>query len=383
MNTSRTRRVLAGLVLAAALLTGATASADAAQSHKKAMWGPTMVGGKSQFPIYRDLGVGIYETAVSWAGTAATKPANPLDPGDPAYTWSPDLDFAVKEAKRYKIAVSLQVLRTPGWANGGRGQTVPPSSPQDYAKFMEAIARRYPSVRLFMVWGEPIRRPNYALSPGKPAPNYYAERGASPAKRLPVLNAAQRRDVRGYAELVDATYARLKKRNRKNRIIGGNTTTSGEIDPFNWVKYMRLKNGKPPRMDMFGHNPFGTRGPDLKKDQILVGTADFSDLDIFVPWIDKWLGRKGRNHKLPIFISEYTAPTDVPSYEFPYHVTRKVQAKWLTDGLRIARRWSRIYTFGWIGLRDAAPRSDGEETRTGLIDARGVKKPAYFAYKRG
>lgn len=383
MNTSRTRRAIAGLILVAALFTGATASADAAPTRKKAIWGPAMVDGVSQFPIYRDLGVGIYQTAVSWRETAPSQPVHPLDPSDPAYTWSPTLDFAVSEAKRYGIAVSLMVLRTPEWANGGRDETVPPSKPQDYAKFVEAIARRYPSVRLFMVWGEPIRRPNYALSPGKAAPNYYATKGQSPGKRLPVLNAAQRRDVRGYAELVDATYGRLKKRSRKYRIIGGNTTTSGEIDPFNWVRWMRLGNGKPPRMDMFGHNPFGTRGPDLKKKQILVGTADFSDLDVFVPWIDRWLRRSGRNRRLPLFISEYTAPTDVPSYEFPYHVTRKLQAKWLTDGLKITKRWSRIYTLGWIGLRDAPPRDDGEETRTGLIDARGVKKPAYYAYKRG
>lgn len=65
-----------------------------------------MVDGKSQFPIYRDLGGGIYQMAVSWAGTAASKPANPLDPDDPAYTWNPEVDFAVREAKRYKIAVS-------------------------------------------------------------------------------------------------------------------------------------------------------------------------------------------------------------------------------------------------------------------------------------
>jgi len=65
-------------------------------------------------------------------------------------------------------------------------------------------------------------------------------------------------------------------------------------------------------------------------------------------------------------------------------VTRAVQARWLAAGLRIARRWKRIYTFGWIGLRDAPPRAeDGQEARNGLIDAKGVLKAAYFAYRRG
>ena len=375
-------RLIPALLAAVALLLGAAGPADAAPSHKKAIWGPAVVNGASQFPIYRDLGVGVYQTFVNWRATAPTRPLHPRDPNDPAYRWAPEIDFAVAEAERYGIGVSLMVLRTPAWANGGEGTTVPPTSAQDYAKFVEATARRYPSVRLFMVWGEPIRRANYRVSRGERSPNYYVKPGDSQEKGLPTFNAAQRRDARRYAQLVDATYARLKKRSRAYRIIGGNTTTSGDVDPFNWVKWMRLANGKPPRMDMFGHNPFATRRPDLRKDQILAGTADFSDLDVFVPWIDRWLGRRGRNRKLPLFLSEYTAPTDVPSYEFPYYLTRRAQAQWLAAGLRIARRWSRIYTFGWIGLRDP-PLRDGEESRTGLIDANDVRKPAYYAYKRG
>ena len=383
MIGSRPPRLVSGVLAVITLFFCGTATSDAAPSRKKAIWGPAMVDGVSQFPIYRDLGVGIYQTSINWHSVATARPLHPRDPADPAYRWDPRTDFAVAEAERHGIAVTLMVLRTPAWANGGRDTTVPPTNAHDYAKFVEAIARRYPSVRLFMVWGEPIRSPNYALSPGAKAPNYYLKPGASPETRLPAFNAARRRDVRRYAELVDATYGRLKQRSRTYRIIAGNTTTSGDVDPFNWVKWMRLRNGKPPRMDMFGHNPFATREPDLKKDQILAGTADFCDLDVFVPWIDRWLHRAGRNRRLPLFISEYTAPTDVPSYEFPYHLTRRAQARWIASGLRIARRWSRIYTFGWIGLRDPPPRPDGQESRTGLIDAQGVRKPAFFAYRRG
>jgi len=361
-----------------------TATAEARPSQKKAIWGPALVAGKSQFPIYSDLGVGIWQRAVSWRNVSPTRPVNPTDPNDPAYRWDDtELDFGVREAARYGIRVSLTVLQTPSWANGGQPGTHPPHDSQSYAKFMEALSRRYPSVHLYMVWGEPIRVPNFNVHPTR-APNYYARRDERTGARLPVFNALQRADARKYAELVDSTYGRLKARSKANMIIGGNTTTSGEVDPFNWVRHMRLSDGRPPRMDLFGHNPFGTRAPNLAKDQILVGTADFSDLDIFVPWIDRWLSRSGRNKRLRLFISEYTAPTDVPSFEFPYHVTREVQARWLAAGLRIARSWKRIYTLGWIGLRDPPPRTeDGQEARNGLIDARGVRKAAYFAYRRG
>lgn len=357
-------------------------SAVAAPSQKKAIWGPARVDGVSQFPIYHDLGVGIYQAVIGWREIAASRPVHPLDPNDPAYRWNPDVDFAVQEAKRYGIKITLRIARTPGWANGGDEFNAPPNDVQDFAKFAVAVARRYPSVRLFMVWEETIRAAVYRQHPTG-SPNYYVKPGQGVENKLPHFTAAQRADDRTYAQMLDATYGRLKKENSRNLIIGGNTTTSGDVDPFNWVRYMRLANGKPPRMDMFGHNPFGTRKPDLKQDQILVGTADMSDLDVFVPWIDRWLHRGNRNRRLPLFISEYTAPTDVPSFEFPYHVSRATQAQWLTAGLRIARSWSRIYTFGWYLLQDAPPRADGQETRDGLIDAQGVRKPAYYAYKRG
>ncbi|MBJ7472160.1 MAG: hypothetical protein JHD16_12715, partial [Solirubrobacteraceae bacterium] len=255
----------------------------------------------------------------------------------------------------------------------------PPSDVDDYAKFVEALARRYPSIRHFMVWGEPIRNANYDLA-ATGDPRVLAKPGEKAGSVLPRTTPLLRRQVSAYARLVDATYARLKRLNRANLIIGGNTTSVGDIDPFNWVKWMRLPDGKPPRMDLFGHNPFTTRGPDLRKTQIQRGSADFSDLDEYRPWIKRWQQRKGRNTKLNLFISEFTAPTDVTSFEFSFHVTRSLQAKWLQAAWKISKA-ERYYGLGWIGLYDIA-RDDGAESRTGLIDGQGVKKPAYGAYKR-
>ena len=47
-------------------------------------------------------------------------------------------------------------------------------------------------------------------------------------------------------------------------------------------------------------------------------------------------------------------------------------------GLRIARRWSRIYAVGWIHLYDKPPESSG-----GLLYTDGARKPGYFAWKAG
>src|SRR3954470_14425578 len=59
-----------------------------APSLKKGIWGPTHdANGKSLFPTYRSLGVGIFEYTVTWADIAPTRPADPSDPNDPAYKW--------------------------------------------------------------------------------------------------------------------------------------------------------------------------------------------------------------------------------------------------------------------------------------------------------
>ncbi len=375
----RRLRLVGTLVLTTLACVISATFAQPAAALQKAIWGPVQVGGVSQFPIYQDLGVDLFQYTVPWDGVAPTQPANPTDPNDPAYRWPAELDQAVAEATPRGIRVLAMVMRTPAWANGGQPEVAPPTDPQQYAMFLEALAKRYPAIRHFMIWGEPIRNTNYLVNGGA-APNYYIK-GQKKPTALPKVSPLQRSQAAGYARLVDASYGRLKALNRANLIIGGNTTTSGDIDPFNWFKYLRLPNGKPPRMDLFGHNPFGTRGPDLKKEQILIGTADMSDLDVFIPWVKKYLSRSGRNPRIRLFISEYTAPTDIAGFEFPYHVTRPLQAKWLTAAMNIGKRSKDIYGLGWIGLYDTV-RADGQESRTGLIDAKGVRKPAYYAFRR-
>ena len=49
----------------------------------------------------------------------------------------------------------------------------------------------------------------------------------------------------------------------------------------------------------------------------------------------------------------------------------------------MTRAWSRIYTFGYLGLYDDALRPDGEQVERGLIERDGTRKPAYEAFKRG
>ena len=141
-----------------------------------------------------------------------------------------------------------------------------PSNPADYADFVVAAARRYPTVRFWIIWGEPTRAGNFFPIPSR----------TKPSARL---SQAAIRTVRSYAQILDASYAALKGVSKRKIVIGGNSFTTGDISPLNWIRYMRLPNGRRPRMDLYGHNPFSARRPRLSERAAVRGYADFSDLD--------------------------------------------------------------------------------------------------------
>jgi len=167
---------------------------------------------------------------------------------------------------------------------------------------------------------------------------------------------------RRYARILDAAYATLKRESRRNLVIGGNTFTTGDATPPQFIRSMRLPSGRPPRVELYGHNPFPLRKPARVRHLLGHGYADFSDLDTLARWIDRHLGRpEGRPMRLNL--SELTLPTDHPSREFNFYVTRQVQAQWLTTALRIAHRWRRIYALGWIGVYDDPPNGPKQRCR--------------------
>jgi hypothetical protein len=361
------------LTLALVLVLAAPAAAAPARhfTYKKAIWGPVERDGAPQFPIYRDLGAGIWAYPLSWNDVAPTKPADPKNPNDPAYKWPPELDRAVAEAKRDGIKVMIQLARTPPWANGGQSFFWVPTNPADLANFAAAASRHYPSVRLWQIWGEPSRQGNFLpLTPETPGKS----------KLTPQQAAAPR----FYARMLDASYGALKRVRKSNLVIGGNTFTVGDISPYNWIRYMRLPNGKPPRMDLFGHNPFTAREPNLNAPHPTgrdVNYSDFSDLKKFTRVLDHNI-RDPRGKRLRLFLSEFFFPTDHANWEFPFHVDRSVQASWLVKALKITAKWPRIYTLGWYALYDDPPRDDGLEVNRGLMTYDGQRKPSYAAFRR-
>jgi hypothetical protein len=194
---------------------GAT-SAHAAVTTKKAIWGPVEIDSQSQFPVYRELGAGIYQTTLNWNEVADLEPLDAKDVDDPSYEWPDEIDTAISEAKSAGVAVAVTITGTPSWSK----------KTADFATFAGVAAKRYPSVHLWGVWDG-----KYKGSAGK------------------------------YAQVLDGTYAALKAASKRNKVIGGNSTNANAAS---WIGKLKLPNGKAPRVDYYAHDPSGAKAPTKK-----------------------------------------------------------------------------------------------------------------------
>lgn len=335
-------------------------AAPASHAAEKAIWGPVRTPtGESAFKIYRELGVDVFQIQLVWGRVAQAPPKNPRDPRDPAYVWPKPLDEAVRLARSGNIKVALLVRGSPEWANGGRGLEHAPKRVEDYADFLTAASRRYARVRHWMIWGETNRSVVFRpLPPNRPT------------------------GPRRYARLLDAAYAALKKRSRRNKVIGGMTFSNGEVKPADYVRWLRLPSGRPPRLDYFGHNPFTFRFPRLSARPLSKGARDMSDLDTFGAEVRRAF-RRDPLHRLggpKLWLAEFTMSSDRPNRAFGFAVSRDEQARWLRAAFRIADRAPYVAAMGWFALYDE-PASTANGLTTGLMTYEGVRKPAFYAYR--
>ena len=352
LHRSPARMVVAtALASFVALLAGPPAPTLAAE---KALWGPTTLpDGSSAFDLYDELAIDTLQLSLSWAAVAPTRPAVPTDSGDPAYRWPAELFVAATEAARRGIRLSLMVSKTPGWANGGRSPVWRPDRAQDFGDFLTAAARRYPTVRRWMIWGEPNR----------------ADRFQPNARNSSI-------GPRAYATLLDAAYGALKRQSRQNIVIGANTWTGGTVKPPDFLRRMRLASGRTPRLDWLGHNPFPFRFPKLSAQPFAGGFRDISDVDTISREARRAYGRP-----IPLWLSEYTIQSDHGSAMFASYVSRAVQARYLTAGFRIADDLgAAVAGLGWVGLLDEPPTR--QSANWGLLTYAMAPKPAFAAMRR-
>jgi hypothetical protein len=372
-----------GLLAALALATAPAAHAAA----QKAIWGPhELQPGQddvrcpapvipdptpdpcSAFPTYTDLGADVFQFQILWDEMAPTRPANPRDPEDPAYRWRGSQTAIVNSAVAAGIEPAILIQRSPGWANGGKPPIWAPTKPGDFADFAFAVSKRFPQVRKFMIWGEPSRAESF--QPMK------ARKPAGP---------------RRYAAILDAAYASLKQANAANIVIGGMTVNAGTVAPPQFIEGMRRK-GRMPRMDLFGHNPFDRRAPNIK-DRPIGNVRGLNDIDTLWREIKAAYSAKGgkgkgkgrasrrKRAKAPkgLFLSEWTLPTDKPAPVFgdSFFVSRPEQAQRITAAFKMVNGLKYVKALGYFTLLD---QTGSGANLWGLIDGGGVRKPGFTAF---
>jgi hypothetical protein len=318
----------------------------------KMIWGPlTMPNGASAFATYRQLGVKVFEIDLEWAQAAPTRPSDPTNPADPAYKWPGSLNAVVAEAAKYGIQVCLLVQKTPGWANGRRSAAWAPTNPADYADFLIAATKEYPQIHRWMIWGEPNRSGNFEPMPA----------------HSPV-------GPRAYAVLLNAAYHALKSVSSSNIVIGGDTWSFGDVEPADFVMWMRLPNGQPPPLDDYGHNPFSRRFPKRGKKPYFPGGRDIDDLATLEHQL------QGIYHRqVALWLSEFTISSGHANRAFSFAVSVRQQARWISAAFRLVNSYGFVAALGWFELLDETKAQGG--LTNGLMTAEGTPKPAFYAYE--
>lgn len=320
----------------------------------KMIWGPlTMPNGASAFPVYHRLGVQVLELQLVWTDVAPTRPSEPANPADPAYVWPAALEQATAEATHYGISLAVMVKGSPPWANGGQPPSWAPENPADYAAFLQAASRRFPSIHYWMIWGEVTRAGNFNPMP----PN-------SPV-------GPQR-----YAVLLEAAYGALKAVSPANMVIGGATYTVGLDSPSDFLQWLRLPDGAPPRMDFYSHNPYSTRFPRLAK-PYSPAVRDIDDIGTLDSELRSAYAGHGPVPKL--WLSEFGISSNSANRAFDYYVSQPEQAQWVKAAFKLVDSAPYVAGLGWYELLDE-PTSVPERITEGLMTAEGKPKPAFYAY---
>jgi hypothetical protein len=290
------------------------------------------------------LGVDVVRFTVRWDVIADERPLVPRDPTDPAYNWR-SADAVLRGLRRHGIQPLVTLYGTPRWANGRRAPNWAPSSGAAFGDFARAAATRYRWVRLWTIWNEPNR-----------------------AQWLQPTTAAT------YVQkLLNPAYAQIHAAIPSARVGGGMTAPragSGGTSPVSWIKAMGSSRA---RLDAYAHHPYPGRpqvetpwGPACRN----CTTIAMADLERLVSLVRKNLGPKR------IWLTEFGYQTNPPDIFLGVSLTK--QAEYVASASRRVQMAPSVDMLIFFLIRDDA---SAEGWQSGLTTVRGVKKPAYTAFR--
>ena len=321
-------------------------------------------------------------------GVANKKPADPTDPGDPAYNWAL-YDRLVAYAKTYKIKVMFSILFTPAWANGGKPRTVAPTNPKDLQNFAYAAAERYSGL-----WTPPTWQRNATLGIGNgplPKVNMWT---AWNEPNNPIWLTPQYKRVGGrwriesavqYAKICNAVYngihstflGPLPDEHVACGVTGpkGNdapSTGRASVDPISFLVAAHRYGMK--RFDVYAHHPYadaGDEAPSFVPRGAHARRIQLGNISQLLRTITKFYGPKH------LWITEYGYQTNPPDRTI-FGISWAKQALYMKQAYALARRNPRIDMFLWFLIKDE-PKMGGWQS--GLETATGRKKPSWNAFR--
>jgi polysaccharide biosynthesis protein PslG len=300
------------------------------------------------------IGLGWMRFDISWSDVQPTTSTS--------YQWG-NLDRVVAAANARHIRLLPVIGYTPKWARPSNCQDsnkCAPANVEQFAIFVRAAALRYGSqgIREWEIWNEPN-----LVGFWKPQP-----------------------DVARYAALLKAASTAIKSAVPGAFIITGGTgptaTTNGDINPVEFLQDLYFQ-GAQGHFDAVGFHPYSF--PAMPS--YYQSWNAWSQMSQTNPSLRSVMALAGDSVK-PIWMTEYGAPTGGPGIfeqsttdtKFagsPHKVTEDVQAKMLSDAVRLAKGYSWAGPLFWYSYQDIGTTQDTAENFFGLIRYDGVEKPAY------
>jgi Glycosyl hydrolase catalytic core len=337
--------LVAGVLVALALATPGQAASGALYGVQDDAWlahGPGKL--EARLDELDRLGVDVVRYAVHWDVVATERPTVARDHRDLAYDWR-TTDAILRGLRRHGIEPLVTLYGTPRWANGGLAPNRAPTSDRSFGDFARAAATRYSWVRRWAIWNEPNR-----------AQWLYPVSAATYVRKL--LNPA---------------YTQIHAVIHSARVAGGMTAPragSGGVSPVSWIKEMGALRA---RLDAYAHHPYPGQpqvetpwGPKCGT----CTTLTMADLERLVNLVHKNLGRKR------IWLTEFGYQTNPPDIFLGVSPTK--QAEHVASAARRVEQAPFVDLLIYFLVRDDAA---AEGWQSGLTTVKGVKKPAYTAFR--
>jgi Glycosyl hydrolase catalytic core len=341
----RTLVVVLGALAALVFANAANATSRAVYGVQDDAWlshGPGTL--ESRLDELDRLGVDVVRFTVRWDEIATDRPTFARDQADPAYDWR-SADAVLRGLRRHRIQPVVTLYGTPSWANRGRNPNVAPSSARAFGDFARAAASRYRWVRFWTIWNEPNR--TQWLQPASAAT--YVRKLLNPA------------------------YAQIHAAIPSAKVGGGMTAPragSGGVSPVSWIKAMGSLRA---RLDAYAHHPYPGR-PQVETPWAPAcrscTTIAMADLERLVALVHKNIGRKR------IWLTEFGYQTNPPDIFLGVSPTK--QAEHVASAARRVQLAPFVDMLIFFLVRDDAA---AEGWQSGFTTVRGVKKPAYTAFR--